>query len=188
MKKAIAVLSAFFLCVVLSDAAFGQTMQKRYVADFGGAFTQATVTKARMGFAGIDIQASKMLTNNISVGIATGYDIVSFREIEGIYERFAIIPMLAKARYYFTLSPITQLYASAAGGVYQSIPHLSVDPIGGMWNSTTKPGGAVAFGFNYWFLGTQGIGAEFEYNFFDSGGENMFSYFALRINYSLIKM
>jgi hypothetical protein len=189
MQKPVAVGSAIVLCcIALSGAAFGQAMQKQYVADFGGAFTQATVTKARMGFAGIDLQVGKMLTNNLSVGLSTGCDVVSFRKAEGIYERLMMVPILAKARYYVTIAPAMQLYASAAGGIYQSIPHLSIDPIGDIWKAETDPGGAAAIGFSYWFLGTQGVGAEFEYHFLDSGGESLFSYFAIRLNYSLIKM
>jgi hypothetical protein len=188
MRKAIRVAIFVVFSCVLTTAAFGQTMQKQYVADFGAAFTQATVTKARMGLIGLDLQVAKMVTSNIAVGLSTGMDVVSFRKVDGIYERLGIVPILLKARYYFTVAPLMQVYVSAAGGAYQSLPHLSVDPIGHIWNSEADFGGAGAIGFNYWFLGTQGIGAEFEYNFFDSGGESLFSYFAVRLNYSLIKM
>ena len=189
IQKRIPVVSAvLFCCIALSGAAFGQAVQKQYVADFGGAFTQATVTRAQMGFAGVDLQVGKMLTNNLSVGISTGCDVVSFRKVDSIYERLMMVPILAKARYYVTVAPAMQVYASAAGGIYRSIPHLSIDPIGNIWNARTDPGGAVALGFSYWFLGTQGLGAEFEYNFLDSGGESLFSYFALRLNYSIIKL
>ena len=189
IQKRIPVVSAvLFCCMALSGAAFGQAMQKQYVADFGGAFTQATATKAEMGFAGIDLQAGKMLTNNLSVGLSTGFDVVSLRNVNGIYERLTMMPILAKAKYYFTIAPAMQVYASAAGGIYKSIPHLTTDPIGNIWNAETDAGGAFGLGFNYWFLATQGLGVEFEYNFLDSGGQSLFSYFALRLNYSIIKM
>jgi len=110
------------------------------------------------------------------------------RKIGSVYERMGIIPILAKAKMYFTFAPLMQAHASLAGGVYQSVPHLDTDPIGGIWNSDIQPGGAAGIGFDYWFLGRQGIGAEFEYNFFDSGGDSPFSYFALRLNYSIIKI
>jgi hypothetical protein len=189
MKKTSLVVSVILLsCVTLSGAVFGQAIQKQYIADFGCAFTQATVTKAQMGLAGIDIQVGKMLTNNICVGLATGYDVVSFRKVDSIYERLAMVPIVAKAKYFLTIAPAMQLHASVAAGAYQSIPHLSIDPIGEIWNASTDPGGAAGIGFDYWFLGRQGVSAEFEYNFIDSGGEDLFSYFAVRLNYSLIKM
>ena len=189
MRKANLVAGFFLLCsVVFSETALGQATKNQYVADFGAAFTQATVTKARGGFVGLDLQAGKMLTSNISLGLATGCDVVSLRKIGDVYERLSIIPVLAKAKMYFTIAPMMQLYASAAGGVYQSVPHLNTEPIGEIWNADASPGGSLGIGFNYWLLGTQGLGAEFEYNFFDGGGENMFSYFAVRLNYSIIKM
>lgn len=191
MKKlrTISAASALFACcLALSGTAFGQAVQKQYVADFGAAFTQATVTKAQNGLFGLDISTGKMLTNSLSVGLALGYDVVSFQKVDGIYERFTVLPILAKAKYYFTIAPLLQLHASAAGGVYQMVPHLGVDPIGGVGSSRTKPGGSVGIGFDYWLLGRSGLGAEFEYNFIDSGAENLFSYFALRVNYSIIKM
>ena len=189
MLQTIRVTSAILACCgVFSGTALAQPVQKQYVADFGAAFTQATVTKAQTGFFGLDISTGKMLTNNLSVGLATGYDVVSFQKVEGIYQRLAIIPVLAKAKYYLTVAPLMQLHATAAGGVYQMVPHLGVDPVGGVWNSKTKPGGSVGIGFDYWRLGTSGLSAEFEYNFLDSGGEGLFSYFAMRVSYSIIKM
>jgi len=175
-------------CIACSGTTFGQALQKQSVLDLGAAFTQATVTKAQTGLVGLDISAGRMLTNNLSLGLATGYDVVSYMKQEGIYQRLAIVPLLAKARYYFTIGPSMQLHASAAGGAYQMLPHLGIDPIGGVWKSDTRPGGSIGFGFDYWLFGTSGLGMEFEYNFFDSGGPDIFSYFALRANFSLIKM
>ncbi len=192
--KSISIVGAGALLVAaLSAAACAQPIQNQYVADFGAAFTQATVRKAQTGFAGIDIQVGKMLTNNISVGLSTGYDVCSFRSLtyeggESIYERLGVIPILAKIRFGFAIAPLTQVYASVAGGAYQTVPHLSTTPIGGVWQSGIHPGAAGAVGFNYFFRGMQGLGAEFEYHFFDSDGDELFSYFAVRLNYTLIKM
>jgi hypothetical protein len=187
--KTLSIAGALFLCcAVYSGPASGQAVQKQYVADFGAAFTQATVTKAQTGLLGLDLSAGKMFTNSLSAGLAIGYDIVSFQENEGIYERLAIVPILAKAKYYFTIAPAMQLHAIVAGGAYQAIPHLGTDPIGGISEAGLHPGGSLGVGFDYWFLGSQGLGAEFEYNFFDSGAEDLFSYFAFRVNYSIIKM
>ena len=175
-------------CAVLSGTASGQAVQKQFVADFGAAFTQATVTKAQRGMLGLDLSIGKMVTGDLSVGLAIGYDIASYQKDEGIYERFAIVPLLAKAKYYFTIAPSMQLHAMAAGGGYQVIPHLGTDAIGGISEAGMHPGGSIGVGFDYWMFGRQGIGAEFEYNFFDSGAEDLFSYFSLRVNYSMIKM
>lgn len=185
MKVAGAILAC---CAVFSGTAFGQAIQKQYVADFGAAFTQATVTKAQRGLIGLDISTGKMVTNNLSVGLAIGYDVVSYQKAEGINERLAIIPFLAKAKYYFTLAPLMQIHAVVGGGAYQMLPHLGIDPVGGVWKSEIKAGGVAGVGFDYWLMGNQGIGAEFEYNFFDSGATSLFSYFAFRVNYSIIKM
>jgi hypothetical protein len=187
--KTLSIAGALLLCcAVYSGTASGQPMQKQYVANFGAAFSQATVTKAQRGMLGLDLSTGKMLTNNLSVGFAIGYDVVSFQKNEGIYARLAVVPILAKAKYYFTIAPAMQLHATAAGGGYQAIPHLGTDPIGGISKAGMHPGGSVGVGFDYWFLGRQGLGAEFEYNFFDSGAESVFSYFSVRLNYSLIKM
>jgi hypothetical protein len=175
-------------CAVFSSTASGQAARKQYVADFGAAFTQATVTKAQRGLLGLDLSAGKMFTNSLSLGFAVGYDITSFQKYEGIYARLAIVPILVKAKYYFTIAPPMQLHAMLGGGVYQAIPHLGTDQIGGISKAELKPGGLLGIGFDYWFLGSQGLGAEIEYNFLDTGGEDLFSYFAFRVNYSLIKM
>jgi hypothetical protein len=191
LKRIIAVTSVLLSYIlVASGAGDCQPMAKQVVLDFGGAFTQATVTKAQMGLVGVDLQTGKFITNNISVGIATGYDIVSFQKVAGVYERLAIVPIVAKAKYYMNIAPLMQLHASVGAGAYQSLPHLSVNPIGGVWDAELRPGGAIGIGFDYWFLGTKGLGGEIEYNFFDSGSSesSLFSYFAVRFNFSVIKL
>jgi hypothetical protein len=187
--KTIGVVGAIFsCCAACSGAAFAQAVQKQFVLDFGAAFTQATVTKAQMGLVGFGISAGKMLTNNLSLGLGMSYDTVSYQKIDGVYERLSIVPILARAKYYFTIAPLLQVHALAAGGVYQMVPHLGITPVGGVRESKMNAGGSLGIGFDYWFLGTHGLGAEFEYNFLDSGAENLFSYFALRVNYSITKM
>jgi hypothetical protein len=178
----------FLCCAVFSSTAFAQPAQKQYVVDFGAAFTQATVVKAQRGLVGLDITAGRMFTSSLSLGFSVGYDVASFQKEEGIYARLAIVPILAKVRYYFGIAPAMQLHASLAGGAYQTIPHFGTDQIGGITKAGLNPGGSLGIGFEYWFLGTQGIGAEFEYNFFDAGAPDIFSYFALRVNYCLVRM
>ena len=174
-------------CAVFSGTASAQAMHKQFVADFGAAFTQATVTKAQRGMLGLNLSAGKMFTNSLSVGLSLGHDVVSFHKNGGIYERLAVVPVLAKAKYYFAVAPSMQVHAVLAGGGYQTIPHLGTDKIGGISRAELRPGGSLGVGFDYWFLGSQGFGAEFEYNFFDSGAEDLFSYFSFRVNYSLIR-
>ncbi|MCX5753618.1 MAG: hypothetical protein NTW97_08215 [Candidatus Krumholzibacteria bacterium] len=187
--KTLSIAGALLLCcVVYSGTASGQAVRKQYVADIGAAFTQATVTKAQGGMLGLDLSAGKMFTNGLSVGFMVGYDVVSYQKDEEIYERLAIVPILARAKYYFTLSSAMQLHAMAGGGAYQTIPHLGTIPIGGVSRAELRPGGSIGVGFDWWVFGSQGLGAEFEYNFFDSGAEDLFSYFSLRLNYSIIKM
>lgn len=187
-RPTIAGIAIFALCLIaVNGAANGQATRKRYVLDFGAAFTQATVSKARTGLLGLDMYAGKMLTSNLCVGVGTGYDIVSFYGLGETKERLAMIPILAKIKFYFTLSPMLQVYASAGGGVYRAQPHLSATPIGDIWYATNQPGGAVGFGASYWFLLTQGIGLSFEYHFLTTDADNIFSYFAMRLDYSIIK-
>jgi hypothetical protein len=180
------------LCAALPAAAFSQATRNQYVADFGAGFSQATVRKAQMGLACLDLQVGKMLTNNISVGLSTGFDVCSFRAVDypaggTVYERLGVIPILAKARYYINIAPLTHIYASVAAGAYQTVPHLNTTPIGGVWHAGIHPGGAVSVGFDYYLFGMKGLGAEFEYNFFDSDSDEIFSYFAVRLKYSMIK-
>lgn len=186
-KTIVAAIAVAVCCAALSASAFGQAFQKQYVAEFGVAFTQATVTKAQMGFVGLDLAAARMLSNNISVGLAIGFDNVSLQKTEGMYERLAVVPVLAKAKYYLNVAPLMQLHASVMGGIYKTIPHLGIDPVGGIWEADIRPGGGAGIGFDYWFLGSKGISAEFEYNFFDSGTDELFSYFAIRLNYAIAR-
>ena len=82
--KTLSIAGALLLCcAVLSGTASGQAVKKQYVADFGVAFTQATVTKAQTGLFGLDLSAGKMFTNSLSAGLAIGYDVVSFQKNRG---------------------------------------------------------------------------------------------------------
>jgi hypothetical protein len=187
--KAFSLAGALVLCcAVFSGAVSAQPAPKQYVADFGAAFTQATVTKAQMGMLGLDLSVGKMIIDGLSVGIAVGHDVVSYRKNGEIHERLAIVPILAKAKYYYTIVPSMSVHASVAGGGYQTIPHLGTDEIGGVSRAEIKPGGGIGLGFDYWLFGSHGLGVEFEYHFIDTGGEDLFSYCAARLNYSIIKM
>jgi len=189
LKRYILLSSAFLLCCSAgAGPASGQPMAKQLVADFGLAYTQATVSGAPSGLVGLDLHTGKMLTNNLSVGIAVGFDVVSFRKVGGIYERLSIIPILAKGKYYFNIAPLLQVHASAAGGVYKTLPHLATGSIGGVSASKVKAGGSAGAGFDYWFMGTKGIGAEVEYNVFPYSNGKRFSYLAFRVNLIMTKL
>jgi hypothetical protein len=178
---------ALLFCLFITDSAKGQARLDQYICDFGAAFTQATTTNARRGFIGVDIFAGKMITNNICLGVTVGHDIVSWRNIDTLKERMAVVPFLIKTKYFIDISPMIQLYASAGAGVYRTIPHLSTKPIGDIWFAGNHPGGSVGIGVDYWFLLMQGVGFAFEYNLFDTDGDEIFSYFAVRVDYCFIK-
>jgi len=188
MKRAvIGIVFLSLLCITLTGSVHGQATNKQYVAKVGAAFTQATVTNAQTGLFGLDLFVGKMLTNNLCLGLGVGHDIVSYRKVDSYHERLIIIPALVKAKYYINISPRLQLYASAAGGVYRASPHLNTEPIGDISYTTNQPGGAVGFGIDYWFLLLQGVGVSFEYHFFNTDEESIFSFFALRLDYCFIK-
>lgn len=191
-KTVSAIAAGALICAALPAAALSQAARNEYVADFSVGFAQATVRKAQMGFAGANLKVAKMITHGISVGLSTGFDICSFRSVpypDGgtVYERLGVIPILATARYNINIAPLAHAYASIAAGAYRTVPHLNTTPIGGISKAGLHPGGAAAIGFDYYFLGLQGLGAELEYNFFDSDGDELFSYFAVRLKYSMIK-
>ncbi len=189
LKRIIVLSSSFLLCCsVGAGSVNGQPVAKQLVANFGIAYTQATVSGAPSGLIGLDLQSGKMLTNSLSVGFAVGYDVVAFKKTGGIYERLAIIPILAKAKYYFTIAPLMQVHASLAGGAFKTLPHLTTEPIGGISDAEVKVGGTVGAGFDYWFMGMKGIGGEIEYNAFPTGHGKLFSYLAVRVNFSIIKL
>lgn len=175
------------LCLSIAEPASGQAQKDYFIVDIAASYNQATVTKAQSGFLGFDIFAGKMLTGSLCLGIYTGYDIVSFKEIDGYTERLAVIPLLVKAKYYFTFSQMLQLSAFGAGGVYRTLPHLSTQAIGTIWNSETSPGFSVGLQLDYWFLLTQGVGFAFEYHFFNTDGGELFSYFSARVSYGVVR-
>jgi hypothetical protein len=171
---------------MLPGFVLGQATNGQFVADFGVAFTQAIADDAKTGLVGIDIFAGKMITNNICVGLGAGADIVSYEKIGSFHSRLTVIPVIAKAKYYLTLGPMLQVYASAGGGAYLVSPHTE-EPIGGIEESSTKVGGSVGLGIDYWFLLLQGVGFSFEYHIFDTDGGDLFTYYAARLQYSIIK-
>jgi len=175
------------LAVLVPALVSAQAQKGQFIIDNGIGFHQATVTRAQMGLVGFDLQGGKMITPNLLVGIMAGFDVVSFEKVGDHYKRFGVIPLLLKAKYFFNIGPRFQLHASVAGGMYTTVPHVGAEPIGSIWYATHKPGGSVGMGIDFWYLLIQGVGAEFEYHFFPSDEDEMFSYFSLRVNYSIIK-
>ena len=111
-----------------------------------------------------------MLTNNLSVGLAIGYDVVSYPEGRGNLRAARDRARFSPRRNTTSRSPPRcSCTRSAAGGAYQTIPHLGIgSDRRRIRKPRLKPGGSLGIGFDYWLFGTQGLGAEFEYNFFDS--------------------
>jgi hypothetical protein len=161
-------------------------MKGYFMGDFGIAYTQATVVNAKSGFVGFDVFAGTMLTDKLGIGLFTGYDVTSYEKQGDATESLAFIPVLVKLKYYFNIGTRLQLFVSGAAGAYRSIPHLATEPIGDIWYAGNHYGGSVSFGINWWFLLTQGVGFDYEYHFFTTEGD-MFSYFAVRIDYCLIR-
>lgn len=186
-KRMSGLLMAITLTFLMPTLVYAQVQKNQFIIDNGIGFNQATVTKAEMGLVGMDLQAGKMLTQNLLIGIMAGYDIVSFKKIDPRYDSFAVIPFLVKAKYFINLGPRFQLHASAAGGVYTTLPHVGAKPVGDIWYATHKPGGSLGVGIDFWYLLIQGVGAELEYHFFPTDESSIFSYFSFRVNYSLIK-
>lgn len=174
-------------CLVMPGLARGQASKGQFIVDFGAAFTQATADDAATGLFGIDIFAGKMLTSGLCLGFSTGGDIVSYENINDYHSRLVVFPLLAKARYYITFSRMLQAHVSLAGGAYRVSPHLAEGSIGGVRYSMNQPGGSVGIGIDYYFLLTQGVTFEVEYHMFNTDEDDMFGYFAARVNYSLIR-
>jgi hypothetical protein len=175
------------MLLTFTGTADAQVQKDYFVLDFGAAYTQATVVNAKRGFIGLDIFAGKMLTNNLCLGFSSGYDVVSFEKVGESTERLAMIPLLVKAKYYFNVAPMMQFWCSLGVGAYRSVPHLIDEPIGGIWFSGNHYGGSLGIGFDYWFLLTQGVGIAYEYHFCSTEPGDIFSYFALRVDYCMFR-
>lgn len=176
------------LFLVMTGTAYGQATVGQGVFHFGGAFTKAMVDNASMGFVGLDVSAGKMITNSLCLGVASGYDVVSYNKSGEFYERLAIIPIQVKVTQFINIGSMLQLYISAGGGAYRALPHLTGNEIGNIGEATTQPGFSLCVGLDYWFLIATGVGFAFEYHMFTTPDDgDMFKYFAARVDYCLIK-
>lgn len=177
-----------FLLAISTGVAFGQATDGQSVFHFGGGFAKAMADSTEGGMVGVRVFAGKMLTNNLCLGLSAGYDVVSYKKVEGLHERLAVIPFQANIVYFMNIGSMMQLYTSLGGGVYRTLPHLGGSAIGNIDKAVTRPGGSIAIGLDYWFLLTTGIGFNFEYHMFDTpDGGDMFKYFVVRVDYCLIK-
>ncbi|MBN1885537.1 MAG: outer membrane beta-barrel protein [Candidatus Krumholzibacteriota bacterium] len=185
--------AAMFLFAAATTPAYGQAtaggaVSGRSVFHIGGSFSKATVDNAESGFFGVGFFGGKMITHNICLGVSAGYDIVSYNKSDnGNYERLGIIPVQIKAVYFLRLNEMMQLYAAAGGGFYRVVPHLGVEPVGDIHTTETRPGGSVTIGFDYWFLLTSGIGFALEYHAFPPDDGDLFTYYAARVDYTLVR-
>lgn len=199
MKPTLLVRSALCAAAVMLAAVpvFGQATAGRAVIYIGGSYNKATVDNAEQGFFGGDVFAGKMITNNLCLGFSSGYDIVhyytytpstSLAEGGGDFtETLAVIPAIVRAKYYFTLGPMFQVYAQAGGGAYNMIAKLGGNDVGGISSNCSCPGFTVGAGLDYWFLLLNGVGVEFDYSMFKVPEGDWFSYWAVRVNYGILK-
>lgn len=177
---------------------FGQANAGKAVFYIGGSYNKANVENAEQGFFGGDVYAGKMITNNLCVGFSSGYDIVHYykytttssADLGGgdFTESLAVIPAIVRAKYYFTLGPMFQVYAQAGGGAYNTIAKLGGNKVGGVRTNCTCPGFTVGVGFDYWFLLLNGVGFEFDYSMFKvPDGGDWFDYWSVRVDYGILK-
>ena len=187
------VAAALLLFAAATTPAYGQAtaggaVEGRSVFHFAGAFTKANVDNAESGFVGGSFFAGKMISHNIALGVSACYDIVSYNKTDsGNYERLAIIPAQLKAIYFLRLNEMMQIYTAVGGGIYRAVPHLGVDPVGDIRTKETRPGGSVTIGFDYWFLLTSGVNFELEYHAFPPDDGDLFTYFAAKVGYSIVR-
>jgi len=176
----------------------GQANAGKAVVYIGGSLNKALPDGAENGFVGLDMFAGKMITNNLCLGAFFGYDVVHYYKYtvtsspeEGggdFTQRLSIIPILFKARYYYSISPMMQVHAQAGIGAYNTIAVLGGDHIGGVYKNDLRPGGSIGIGFDYWFLLTTGVTFEFEYHAFTTDADaGTFDYIQFRVDYSIIK-
>ncbi len=176
----------------------GQANSGKAVIYIGGSYNKAMVDDAQNGFFGIDMFAGKMITNELCLGISSGYDIVhnykytvSSDPDKGggdFTETLSVIPVLLKARYYFSINRMMQVNVQAGAGVYKTISRLGGNSVGRISGNETRPGGSIGIAFDYWFLLTTGVSFEFEYHAFTMpGGGTVFKFWQARVDYGIIK-
>lgn len=190
-------LLTIFIVLSMTGAAFAQANSGKAVIHLGASYSQSLVDDAEAGFFGVDLFAGKMISNELCLGFHIGYDIVhnhstnhfdpSVNDSVSFRERLGVVPFLAKAKYYFTLSPMVQVYVGAGAGVYRAVPSLGGNEVGTIKTAANCPGGAISIGLDYWFLLTAGVGFEFEYHMFSVPDGDMYSYYQIRVDYGIIK-
>ena len=184
--------------LVFAVPVLGQANKDKAVVYIGGSLSKALPDGAENGFIGLDMFAGKMITNNLCIGFSSGYDIVHrytytpISSVEGgggdFTESLAVIPALVRAKYYFTLSPMLQVYAQAGGGAYATIAKLGGNKVGDIRSNCVSPGFTVGAGIDYWFLLLNGVGFEFDYTMFKvPDGGDWFKYWSVRVDYGILK-
>ena len=201
MKSSKLVSRALFLSLAVMLFAvpvLGQANSGKAVIYIGGSYNKALPKNAQNGFFGIDMFAGKMITNELCIGVSSGYNIVhnytytvASDPDEGggdFTEKLSVIPVLLKARYYFTISPMVQFNVHAGIGAYSTISKLGGSSVGGINGNETRPGGSIGVAFDYWFLLTTGVTFEVEYHAFTTRGDGgTFDYWQVRVDYGIIK-
>ena len=184
--------------LIFAVPVLGQANSGKAVIYLGGSYSKALPDGAENGFFGFDMFGGKMVTNNLCLGAYFGFDIVHYYKYMvpsavdqggGEYtEWLGVVPILFKARYYYSFSTMVQVHAQAGIGVYNTISRLGGNHVGGITGNDLRPGGSIGIGFDYWFLLTTGVTFELEYHAFTTDGDaGTFDYFQFRVDYSIIK-
>jgi len=189
------------LAVLLFAApVLGQANEGKAVIYLGMSYNQKNPAhESGSGFFGIDMFAGKMINNNLCLGASAGYDIIHYHRYivpsspeEGGGEKvntLAMIPVLFKARYYYSFSQMMQISVSAGLGAYNQSPRYGSDS----W----LIGGSIGISFDYWFLLVNGVGFELEYHMvtenslsqwdYKKFADNHMNYWQARVSYGVIK-
>jgi hypothetical protein len=176
------------LIIMVTSPVLGQANANKGVIHIGGSFNQPFVDDADSGFFGLDIFTGKMVTNELCIGIRSGYDIVSYQKYtNGVNKQLGVIPLQIRARYYHSFSVMLQTYGSLGAGVFRTQNGLGGLEVGSIKSAANCPGGSISIGLDYWYLLTTGIGFELEYNLFKvPDGGDMFSYLSARVAFCKI--
>ncbi|MBD3178864.1 MAG: outer membrane beta-barrel protein [Candidatus Latescibacteria bacterium] len=184
----IAGITVIFL-LAFSGAVMAQASAPKNLVHFGGTFNVPIgVEDSDNPSFGGNIFVGKMFNRNLCVGFKAGFDIISMQKTPtNFYKYLGVIPFALEAKYLVNMSRMFKVYGAASAGVYRTQVHLGGQKVGSVTSSANCPGGSISVGVDYWFLLTNGVGAELEYNMFkvpDGGDFN--SYLTLKVNYCRI--
>lgn len=177
------------LLLAFSGSVMAQASAPRNLVHFGGTFNiPMGIEDADNPSFGGNIFVGKMINRNLCVGLKSGFDIISMQKTTGnFYKYLGVIPFTLQVKYLYNYSRMFKLYGAASAGVYRTQVHLGGLKVGSVNSSANCPGGSVSVGVDYWFLLTNGVGAELEYNMFKVPEDGDFNgYLTIKVNYCRI--